>query len=290
MPAKRPRRSMADLLAEQREIEDPLAGDPRPGLAAVSELPQEPAPAPEPEQAPAPLPVLSAAAVPEPPRSPAGHGPLTPGELDHLAVCEAALDNLRTAFVAAGKALQVVRDGRLYRDGYATFEDYVAARWDLSRAQAYRLIDAWPLGVRLSPMGDKLNERQVRELLPLYATHGEDAAAVVYETVSEADGVQVTAGVLHNVVGILPADYFDRDEAVAQIRAYLAGDRTPPGRPPADPVQAFAAETAKLVSVLHRVAAGNAIKAARTADPDRVKQAVADIRAALDEIEREIDS
>jgi hypothetical protein len=160
----------------------------------------------------------------------------------------------------------------------------------MKRAQAYRLIDAWPLGVRLSPMGDKLNERQVRELLPLYATHGEDAAAVVYETVSEADGVQVTAAVLHDVVGILPVDYFDRDEAVAQIREYLTGDRTPPGRPPADPVQAFAAETAKLVSVLHRVASGNAIKAARTADPDRVKQAVADIRSALDEIEREIDS
>jgi len=33
MPAKR--RSMADFLAEQRAIEDPLAGDPRPGLAAV---------------------------------------------------------------------------------------------------------------------------------------------------------------------------------------------------------------------------------------------------------------
>jgi hypothetical protein len=285
MPAKRPRRSMADLLAEQREIEDPLAGDPRPGLAAVAELPQEPAPVPAPEPVAAPPPLLSAVAVPEPPHSPAGHGPLTAGELDHLAVCEAALDNLRTAFAAAGKALQVVRDGRLYRDGYATFEDYAEQRWDMSRAQAYRLIEAWPLAARLSPMGDKLNERQVRELLRLSDRHGEDAAAVVYETVSEADGVQVTAAVLHDVVGILPADYFDRDEAVAQIRAYLAGDRTPPGRPPADPVQAFTADAAKLVSDLHRVAAGNAFNAARTADPDRVKQAVANIRAALDEIE-----
>lgn len=34
MPGKR--RSMADFLAEQRAIEDPLAGDPRPGLAVVS--------------------------------------------------------------------------------------------------------------------------------------------------------------------------------------------------------------------------------------------------------------
>lgn len=35
----------------------------------------------------------------------------------------------------------------------------------MSRSPAYRLIDAWPLAERLSPMGDKLNERQVRELL-----------------------------------------------------------------------------------------------------------------------------
>jgi hypothetical protein len=283
MPAKRPRRSMADLLAEQQEIEDPLAGDPRPGLAAVPEPPLEPAP----EPAPAALPVLSAAAIPEPPASPAGHGPLTAGELGYLAVCEAALDNLRIAFAAAGKALQVVRDGRLYRDGYATFEDYAAERWDMSRAQAYRLIEAWPLAARLSPVGDKLNERQVRELLPLSGRHGQDAAAVVYETVAEADGVRVTAAVLHDVVGILPADYFDPGEAIEQIRAYLAGDRMPPPEPPpADPVQAFAAETAKLVTVLRRVAAGDVIRAARTADPEFVRQTVAGIRAVLDEIER----
>src|ERR1700761_6871413 len=71
MPAKRPRRSMADLLAEQQEIEDPLAGDPRPGLAAVPEPPLEPAP----EPAPAGLPVLSAAARAPAPASSAGDRP-----------------------------------------------------------------------------------------------------------------------------------------------------------------------------------------------------------------------
>jgi hypothetical protein len=278
MPAKR--RSMADFLAEQRAIEDPLAGDPRPGLAAVTESP------PDPEPAPAALAVLSAAAIPEPLHSPAGHGPLTPGELDHLTVCEAALDNLRTAFAAAGKALQVVRDGRLYRDGYATFEDYAEQRWDMSRAQAYRLIEAWPLAARLSPMGDKINERQVRELLPLAERHGQDAAAAVYQAVTEVDGVKVTAAVLHQVVGILPGDYFDADEAVAQIRAYLAGERQPAALPPAgDPVQAFRAEADKLVRRLQHITAG--VKAAREANPDAVREVVAGIRAVLDEIERE---
>lgn len=267
MPAKR--RSMEDLLAEQRAIEEPTAGNPRPGLASAG----EPAPAPA-----VPLPAL--VAIPEPPHSPAGDGPLSVDERDHLAVCEAALDNLRQAFIAAGKALQVVRDGRLYRDHYATFEEYVEARWEMRRAYADKLIRAWPLAERLDPIGSKdLNEAQVRELLPIAQQHGQDAAALVYETVVEVDGVRVTAGVLHDVAAILPADHFDSDEAVAQIRAYLAGELAPTEAPPADRGQAFSAQTTRLVKALQREV--------RT-DPGIVRKAVAELRAALDEIEREI--
>lgn len=276
MPAKRQRRSMADFLREQQAIEDPLAGDPRPGLAAV------PAPA-EPAQAPAAA--IPAAAIPEPQHLPEGQGLLSAVERDHLAVCEAALDNLRRAFIAAGKALQVIRDSRLYRAGYATFEDYVEERWDIGRQYAYRLIAAWPLAERLSPIGDTLTESQVRELLPLAGRHGQDAAATVYQAVAGTGGVRITAAVLRDVVGILPSDHFDADEAVRQIRAYLGGERISPALPPADPVQAFTAEAGKLIRNLHRVAAG--LSAARTANPDAVRQAVAGIRAVLDEIERE---
>lgn len=81
----------------------------------------------------------------------------------------------------------MIRDARLYRDTHATFEDYVEQRWDISRSPAYRLIDAWPLAERLSPIGDKLNERQVRELLPLASRPGHDAAVTVYRTVAETE-------------------------------------------------------------------------------------------------------
>jgi hypothetical protein len=102
MPARR--RSMAELLKEQRAIDD--AGPP---LAAV--------PAPAAAGTPAVLPV---SAIPAP-HSPAGHGQLTPEEEADLATCEVALDNLRLAFAAAGKALQVILDGRLYRSTHDTF-------------------------------------------------------------------------------------------------------------------------------------------------------------------------
>jgi hypothetical protein len=271
------RRGMADFIAQQRElIEDPIAGDQRPGLAAV--------PDPEPPAAGAPPAVITATAIPEP-HSPTGHGELTASERNYLATCEAAIDNLRLAFAAAGKALQVIRDARLYRATHDTFEAYVEARWDMSRAQAYRLIEAWPLAARLSlsPMGDKLNERQVRELITLAGRHGADAAATVYQAVAEADGVRVTAAVLHDVVAILPSDYFDPAEAVGQIRAYLSGQVPPaPPPPPVDPVAAFTASVSKFLTSVR-----GDIRAVRAANPGAVHEVIASARQALDELERD---
>jgi hypothetical protein len=270
MPAGR-RRSMAEFLEQQRALDEPPAGTADAGEPTAAQ------------------PAATAQALPDPYTS-AADGQLSDRERADLATCEAAVDNLRVAFAAAGKALQVIRDARLYRGTHATFEGYLAERWDMSRAQAYRLIESWPLAERLSPMGDKLNERQVRELLPLADRHGQDAAATVYRAVAEADSVRVTAAVLHDIVGILPAGRFDPDEAIRQIRAYLEGGPASQPPPQADPVEAFTTQSARLLKVLHRVAAGNVIREARSANPDAVRQVVADIRAVLDEIEREVTS
>lgn len=265
MPAKR--RSMAELLREQREIDDSM----EPPLTT----------------APTPSAVLSANTIPEP-HSPTGHGQLSVSEETDLATCEAALDNLRVAFWAAGKALQVIRDARLYRASHDSFENYVEQRWEIGKSQAYRLIEAWPLAERLFPIGDRLTESQVRELLPLAGRHGQEAAATVYQVVAETDEVRITAAVLREVVSILPTDYFDPVEAVSQIRSYLVDGVAIRPLQTADPVQALTAESGRFVRSLHRFAASKAIRAARNADPEAVRQAVADIRTAPDEIEREI--
>jgi hypothetical protein len=262
-PARRP---VIDLAAEIRGELSPAAGT----------TPGQPAGAM----------VISPGSLPAP-YAATGDGQLSGDERADLAACEAALDNLRVAFWAAGKALQVIRDARLYRGKYATFEDYLAERWDMSRAQAYRLIDAWPLAERMSPMGD-INERQIRELLPLADRHGQDAAVTVYRAVTEADGVQVTATVLRGAVGILPADRFEPAEAVEQIRAYLAGTIASSPHPAANPVETFTAEAAKLFRVLHRVADRGTIKAALDADPNAVRQVISKMRALFDEIEHNV--
>ena len=217
-----------------------------------------------------------------------GDGQLSGSEHDDLAACETALENLRLAFWHAGKALQTIRDARLYRETHETFEDYVEQRWDMSRATAYRFIAAWPLAERLSPIGDKLTESHVRELLPLADRHGQNAAVTVYSTVAEADGTQVTAKVLHGVVDILPDDHFDPAEAAEQIRAYLAGNPASPHRRAANPVDTFTTQSEKLLQVLHRVSAGRVLRAAHAADPAAVRKVIADLRAAANAMENDV--
>jgi len=223
----------------------------------------------------------AASAVPAP-YEPADDSPTLSGkERSHLATCEAAIDTLRVAFAAAGKALQVIRDARLYRETHGTFEEYAEERWQMGRSYAYRLIAAWPIVEALSPMGDTVNERQMRELLPLAEQHGQDAAVTVYKTIAETDGVRVTAAVIKGAVAVLPAgDEFDTEQAVAQIRAYLAGEVRPAAAPPASPEQ-------RVREVGDRIRRLVDPKLIRTAGPDARKELIGQLRALVEELEEE---
>ena len=87
-----------------------------------------------------------------------------------LARLEAVIGKYRQDFYAVGKALSEIRDGRHSQQlSFKTFERYVNARWDMSKSQAYRLIEAFVVMVNLSPIGDVLpkNEAQARPLTRL---------------------------------------------------------------------------------------------------------------------------
>jgi hypothetical protein len=47
-----------------------------------------------------------------------------------------------SSFVAVGTALKEIRDAKLYREAYKTFEKYVDEKWGLERRRAYQLIEA----------------------------------------------------------------------------------------------------------------------------------------------------
>lgn len=67
---------------------------------------------------------------------------LTTVEVARFAACEAVIERGLKTFVEVGEALREVRDSRLYRQHFATFEDYCRERWDMDRTNAHRHIDA----------------------------------------------------------------------------------------------------------------------------------------------------
>ncbi|MFI9214295.1 hypothetical protein ACIGW7_39970 [Streptomyces sp. NPDC053253] len=171
---------------------------------------------------------------------------LTSDEKDMLAQCVAAVDTLQWAFWLAGKALENIRVGKLYRAESDSFDDFVWRRWNMRKAQANKLIRTWriaeavfellsnevaPIGATkrkptpLSANAEKalkaLNQAQVWELVPVADTWDVDAAVLVYRTAVEVDGASVTAKVLNGAVAALPEGDFDAEEVAEYVRDYL---------------------------------------------------------------------
>lgn len=67
---------------------------------------------------------------------------LTIQESRELEQYEAEIEVGFKAFIKVGNALIKIRDKRLYREQYRTFEEYCQHRWQLGRSRAYQLIDA----------------------------------------------------------------------------------------------------------------------------------------------------
>ena len=102
---------------------------------------------------------------------------LTQPEADTLDKCEMVIEKGIKTFVQVGKALLTIRDDRLYRTTYGTFEDYCQQRWQLARATAYQLVDAAQVDDALNAVDQPMsaiadipkpaNEAQARPLAKL---------------------------------------------------------------------------------------------------------------------------
>jgi hypothetical protein len=117
---------------------------------------------------------------------------LTPQESTLLAQCESTIRSGLDKFVAVGLALATVRDERLYRAEFDTFEAYAETRWNISRRRAYQFIDAAPVAQELATQGITVNEAQARALASVPA----EQRAEVYEQAA-ASG-KVTAASIGN--------------------------------------------------------------------------------------------
>lgn len=80
---------------------------------------------------------------------------LTVKETGQLQEYEAVIRSGLDTFYEVGKALLKIRDARLYRAEFGTFEDYCRERWGMSRRHVNRLIEASVVVDNLGPVGPK---------------------------------------------------------------------------------------------------------------------------------------
>lgn len=168
--------------------------------------------------------------------------PLNDQERGHLAVCEQALHAFRRSVIVAGKALEVINRGRLYRETHGTFVEYLDDVWGIRKSQAYRMIEAWPVAAAVSPIGD-VNEGQARELVAATKTHDVPTAIALYQGVKELRGDRkVTAADLAEARAVLPPSrqLASPDQVRDVLKAAVAAGKAPrlASPPPQGPGQA----------------------------------------------------
>ncbi len=122
---------------------------------------------------------------------------LTTREQREFAQAERTIARGLKSFLAVGLALKEIRDQRLYRQHFETFEEYFIRRWELSRPRAYALCAASEVVGGLSPIGDirllPENEAQARPLTRLKATEHRQRAWEMAVEMAAAERRPVTA-------------------------------------------------------------------------------------------------
>lgn len=96
-------------------------------------------------------------------------GPRDLRDSRRLADLEVIIERGKSAFVEVGEALIEIRESRLYRAEYSTFEAYCQGRWGFAGRTARQLMDAAEVVGLLPESGAAapLYERHARELVPL---------------------------------------------------------------------------------------------------------------------------
>jgi hypothetical protein len=99
---------------------------------------------------------------------------LSADELTHLAECEIVIERGMGIFIDVGAALMAVRNERLYRVEFGTFDEYCERRWSLTRQRAYQMIDAAEVvETILSTTVDEINSEEEPEEVPIPATESQ---------------------------------------------------------------------------------------------------------------------
>lgn len=102
--------------------------------------------------------------------------------LDSLESNEQIIARGLRSFVEVGQALARIREGRLYKGGFDTFEEYCQERWQLNRAHADRLVRTSDISIQLDRLGahTPATESQARELSGLEPGEAQEVMEAAY--------------------------------------------------------------------------------------------------------------
>ena len=107
--------------------------------------------------------------------------------------CQAVLMMNSRSFVDVGQALASIRDQRLYREEFNTFEEYCRGRWEYSRRHADRLIFAAQVVTHLSPNWSHSMPAYESQLRPLFSLTAEQTNLAWGRAIELAHGRKVSA-------------------------------------------------------------------------------------------------
>jgi hypothetical protein len=135
-------------------------------------------------------------------------------EKTELAQLEAVIERGLQTFEEVGAALLAIRDQRLYRAEYGTFEEYCRERWNIHRSRAYQLMDAAQIAENLSTSVDKpLTEREIR---PLRVLNQEQQREAWQRAVETAPDGKITAGHVQRVVDEMTPESYEVEDDYPQ--------------------------------------------------------------------------
>ena len=121
-------------------------------------------------------------------------------ESHELERCEVVIKQGLQTFIEVGQAIMTIREKRLYRIGFKTFEDYCTHKWGMVQQSATRLIRAYETVTNLQsePIGSVLpkSENQIRPLTSLEP----EIQKEVWTEVVKTHGDKITAAKVQTVV------------------------------------------------------------------------------------------
>ena len=134
-------------------------------------------------------------------------------ERNELERCEVVIKQGLDTFVEVGQALLTIRDKRLYRASFRTFEEYCSERWSMSKPYSHQMIAAAKVVGNLSAHADILPQTEYHAR-PLAAIEPELQPIAWQQAIEATDGKPTNKAVQEAVNELKPVN-----EEIKQAKA-----------------------------------------------------------------------